>query len=994
MELYTYSWKCIDITDKNNYHTELRMYCLNSKNENVCVRIEDYKTRLTLEFVDKDYLINNFYEIKKKISDFIYNEKDKNEIKLVYKRKLYGCNIDEKSHEPKKFPFLELRLSSRIGLSYIKKNIENGVIKLNSEIKFHEKEANSDLQFISERKFNCTGWFTLNNWIEVKKNEKETSCVHEYFACKQHVYPSEKNDPIDMTVLAFDIEAKCKNISENPGKDINDCVFQISCVFFKTISNYRECFLLSLGNCDEIENVTTLMYKTEKDLILSFSNLIKIKKPNIITGYNILAFDFEFLINRVERNMCLCEFTSFGFTDSEGLIKSVKWFSKAYQNTEVKYIEVEGILIIDLIEVIRKDYKLDSYSLNYVSNHFLENNKKDDVSFEYLMDAYDSFLKNTDDYVTKFTKVGKYCVKDSILVNELFKKLDVWLSLSEMSKTTSTNVMAVHLNGQQKRVYNQVYYYCYHKEIVVESNVPTNDDFITGAYVFDPVSGKYKYVVSLDFESLYPTIIIAYNLDYTTMIMNNEDKFLKDDNITTIQWEDHINCEHDPQIIEKKRLINLIENTTDVTLKKKFLKQKNLITKNLKKTKTCKKHKYKFLKENYYGKGVLPTIIQNLLNARKEVKKTIKILQKSSGNESLISVLEKRQLSYKISANSMYGATGVKSGALPLIQLAMCVTYIGRESIKKSASIIKQIGGTIIYGDTDSNYVTFKTFSNTHSEKCKELWNKSIETAEIVSSHFPNPMRIEFEEAIYQEFLILTKKRYMYLSCDQYGNNAKFGQKGVLLARRDTSNFIKNVYEKAVMDVFNDKTKTEMIQNVMDKIQDLFKLNIDVKNLAITKSVNDYNNQIVDFRESDNRFYMGNYKLPKLKQETISLQKQQEFFISRLPAQVQLDIKMKNRNGGNVSQGNRILYVVLDKTGFVKQSDKIEDLNYYLKHKEHLKIDNLYQIERLIPHITELCICVYHDENFVEKNLNQFFLFNKSMKELKNLFKPNFLLID
>ncbi len=75
--------------------------------------------------------------------------------------------------------------------------------------------------------------------------------------------------------------------------------------------------------------------------------------------------------------------------------------------------------------------------------------------------------------------------------------------------------------------------------------------------------------------------------------------------------------------------------------------------------------------------------------------------------ENLLPILDKRQNSYKISANSMYGATGVRVGALPFMPIAMCTTYMGRKSIVEVSQYLKELGGRVVYGDTDSNYVTF-----------------------------------------------------------------------------------------------------------------------------------------------------------------------------------------------------------------------------------------------------------------------------------------------
>ena len=145
----------------------------------------------------------------------------------------------------------------------------------------------------------------------------------------------------------------------------------------------------------------------------------------------------------------------------------------------------------------------------------------------------------------------------------------------------------------------------------------------------------------------------------------------RDDNIPdemchVIEWEDHINCEHD----KTKRTVKL-----DYII--------------------CTKRKYRFLKEPM---GVIPSLLMNLLNARsntkkeiKEIKKKLKV-KKTEKLETLLTVLDKRQLSYKISANSMYGAMGVRRGFLPFFAGGNVYDSNGEEIVGKGC---KNIAGKI-----------------------------------------------------------------------------------------------------------------------------------------------------------------------------------------------------------------------------------------------------------------------------------------------------------
>ena len=229
--------------------------------------------------------------------------------------------------------------------------------------------------------------------------------------------------------------------------------------------------------------------------------------------------------------------------------------------------------------------------------------------------------------------------------------------------------------------------------------------------------------------------IIAYNIDFSTLVKDSDD--IPDSKCHVMEWSDCVACSHDPKVIRKKKLTDYIDSQKKIITElrdrrdkkinkfcrdeivreinakveelKPYIEERSNLSKTISKNPRCAKRYYRFLKE---PKGVLPTILQNLLDARKntrtEIKKhkqeikglTEKDKDKINELEMLNSVLDKRQLAYKISANSMYGALGVKKGYLPFMAGAMTTTYMGRTNIEIVAKTIpEKYGGELVYGD-------------------------------------------------------------------------------------------------------------------------------------------------------------------------------------------------------------------------------------------------------------------------------------------------------
>jgi ribonuclease HI len=369
----------------------------------------------------------------------------------------------------------------------------------------------------------------------------------------------------------------------------------------------------------------------------------------------------------------------------------------------------------------------------------------------------------------------------------------------------------------------------------------------------------------------------------------------------------------------------------------------------------------------------------------------------------LLNVLEKRQLSYKVSANSGYGAMGVSKGFLPLMPGAMCVTAKGRQSIEIVAKLIpEKFGGKLVYGDTDSNYVVFP-----HLKTPKEIWEHAEKVSEEVSKNFPKPMKLEFEGVIYWRFLILTMKRYMSLKCDKEGNvSKKIEKKGVLLSRRDNSNFVRSVYSDIIMKIFDRKNKEDILYDTIQHINKLCAYGFNYKDFIITKSVGALGDGTLipePIAGKKGKGQLGNYTVPILSKDPKEKEKQllqkeaindKDFYTKCLPAQVQLAEKIRRR-GGRVDVGSRLEFLVLtNENAKAKQYDKIESSDYYKEHSHSLKLDYMYYLKALANPLDQVLECTVGEKDFTFKIYKQQILKEKVLIQLKEKFRPKIFFVD
>lgn len=982
-ELFAYEW----VLDSDQDNTNIRIYGISGLNKNICLRVENFLPYAYIQLPDgSDNTAQAVIDYLQRLASPPVS------VDVLEKHHLYNFENNRKS------PFMFTAFKS-------KKHIQDMVYRLkhvnimgeNVKLKVHETSASPILQMTSLRDIPMSGWIDFSRRCPepVPEDEKMTVCDEEYIIKWRNLNRSERVDQVVPKCMAFDMEVNSDFMNQMPSDRPGDCIFQISCVITEADRDRRKILLslnakdMDLSESDLLSGVEVRVFNSERELLANFMNLVAEEKPNVITGFNIFGFDIEYAMKRAVRFFLADEFKLIGFNkDKPARIEEVKWSSSAYKNQVFKFINWEGILLLDLLPIIRRDYKLDTYTLKNVTATFLNNNTKDPVTYKDIFIACRTR--------EKMDVVGKYCVQDSDLCIELMNHLHTWVALSEMAKVCNVSMFTLYTQGQQIKLYSQVYKYCLKENIVVDSDgyeARANERY-RGAHVIEPTPGFYQRVVPVDFCSLYPSLIIAYNICYSTIA----DETTPDEQCYIFDWEDHVGCEHDPKEIEIAKLSDKIDKierelstlrsqrdnikvgTVKGTVKEAKAKIQLKIDekvasqkpyrekrKELKKTKLadredevgnkisgimCAKRYYRFLKPEV-KKGVIPTIIQSLLDSRKRVKG----LMKKCEDKSQKVVYDKEQLAYKVSANSMYGAMGVKRGYLPFMPGAMCVTYAGRTALEKTAELIQsQFRGTLVYGDTDSCYVTFP-----HLQSVTETWDYAIKVADGVTNWiengqrvFPQPIKLEFENTIYERFLILSKKRYMYQEIDRDGNlNKKIGKKGVILARRDNSQVVRSLYEQVTSMIFDRKTD-DLYEYVNAYVRDIYDNKLDYKNYVITKSVGDSDGSI------DNETgRMGDYKVKELpmnqeeRKTVLKNKSEKEYYISCMPAQVQLAERMKRR-GVPVDAGSRIEYVVTKKPGAVTLGQKIEDYDYFKRHASVLNIDPKYYVQAMINPLDQI----------------------------------------
>ena len=625
-------------------------------------------------------------------------------------------------------------------------------------------------------------------WVEapagryVLMGDKQSNCQIEahisYRDLIAHKPVGEWSKMAPLRILSFDIEcAGRKGIFPEAN---HDSVIQIANVVTKYGDKkpfVRNVFCLDTTS--PIVATQILAFDKEEKMLSSWRDFLEKVDPDIITGYNIANFDFPYLLDRA-RHLKVHGFDYWSRTHVKSVAKETNFSSKQMGNRDTKATNTNGRLQLDLLQLIQRDHQLRSYTLNSVCSHFL-GEQKEDVHHSMITELFEGTPESR-------RRLALYCLKDAYLPQRLMDKLSCLENYTEMARVTGVPFNFLLARGQQVKFLSQLCRKALEQKLVIPNvRSESSEEQYEGATVIEPTRGYYDVpIATLDFASLYPSIIQAHNLCYTTLIKKKDiEKWsLKKD-------EDYVVTPNGDMFVTTKQ-----------------------------------------------RKGLLAQILEELLTARKQAKRELA----AETDPFKKAVLNGRQLALKISANSVYGLTGATNGKLPCLEIASSTTSYGRQMIEKTKQEVESRyciangyshDAQVIYGDTDSVMVKFGTKDLAEAMKLGE------DASQFVSSKFIKPIKLEFEK-VYFPYLLINKKRYAGLYWTKPEKYDKMDTKGIETVRRDNCLLVQTVIEKVLRMILIDQDLPGAQEYVKPSALSLFLANQPPQGTSRTPSPSSY----------------------------------------------------------------------------------------------------------------------------------------------------------
>jgi len=613
-------------------------------------------------------------------------------------------------------------------------------------------------------------------------------------------------------IFTLDIETECENGFPDPdtAKETIICI---------TVKNHSNKQILTWGTGDFISkkaNVTYVKCQNEKHLLLEFLKFWCKNHPDIVTGWNVKFFDIPYLMNRMRfifDNDTINKFSPWNYVNADRVQMG---------NKNSQFWNILGVSVLDYFDLYKKFtyVRQESYKLNYIAKVELGEQKLDN--------PYETFK---DFYTKDYQRFVEYNIQDVELVDRLedkMKLIELCLTMAYDYKVNYTDVYS------QVRCWDTlIYNHLLQKNIIIPPREDNEKDSqYEGAYVKDPQLGLHNWIVSFDLNSLYPHLIMQYNISPETFVG-----------------------------VEPKAVG--VENFLDERLNLKWAKDKNVtIAPNGAMFKRDKQGFLAELMEKMYTERVV--FKKKAIEAKKEFQKT-----KDPIYSNEISRCHNIQMAKKIALNSAYGAIGNQYFRYFDVKQAEAITLGGQLSIRWIERDVNRFMNKIlnttnvnyiVASDTDSIYLRLdklvekvckgKTtnqivdfLDKAAEDKIQKVIDKSFENLAKYVNAYEQKMYMK-REAIANKGIWVAKKRYMMNVFDEEGvryDIPKLKIMGVEAVKSSTPEVCRGKIKDAIRVIMND-SEDALIKFVKD-FKEVFKT-LSPEEVAFPRSCNNIDKYI------------------------------------------------------------------------------------------------------------------------------------------------------
>ncbi|KKK13873.1 hypothetical protein P175DRAFT_0457016 [Aspergillus ochraceoroseus IBT 24754] len=531
---------------------------------------------------------------------------------------------------------------------------------------------------------------------------------------------------------------------------------------------------------------------TELDLINRLVDIVRLYDPDIITGYEVHNSSWGYVIERARKKY------DFDICDELARVKSQAHgrFGKEADRwgfNHTSSIRITGRHMINIWRSMRSELNLLQYTMENVVFHLLHR-RIPHYSSQELTTWYRS-VKPRD-----FMKVVNYFVSRVQMNIEILDSNELISRTSEQARLLGIDFFSVFSRGSQFKVESLMFRIAKPENFILVSpsrkQVGQQNALECLPLVMEPQSDFYTSpLLVLDFQSLYPSIMIAYNYCYSTFLGRVQ------------QWRGR-NKMGFMDYNRQPRLLELLKDKINIAPNGMIYARPEV------------------------RKSLLAKMLAEILDTRVMVKAGMKV---DKDDKALQRLLNNRQLALKLIANVTYGYTSASfSGRMPCSEIADSIVQSGRETLEKAIAFIHSVerwGAEVVYGDTDSIFVYLKGRTR------EEAFDIGEEIAQAVTDINPHPVKLKFEK-VYHPCVLLAKKRYVGFKYEhREQKEPEFDAKGIETVRRDGTPAEQKIEEKALKLLFRTADLSQVKSYFQNQCTKILQGRVSIQDFCFAKAV-------------------------------------------------------------------------------------------------------------------------------------------------------------
>ena len=608
-----------------------------------------------------------------------------------------------------------------------------------------------------------------------------------------------------MSIMSLEIHVNTRgNLVPNPEQD------EIACLFWclqsggedLEVDGTNEGTHIGIAVLSETEGLTRRISKqtaveveeesTELDLINRIVDIVRKYDPDILTGYEVHGGSWGYIIERARfgYDYNLCDEFSRMKSQSHGRFgkDNDRW---GFNHTST--IRVTGRHMINIWRAMRGELNLLQYTMENVVFHILHR-RIPHFSFHSLTKWYTS-SKSRD-----LAKVIDYYISRVQLDLEILEQNELVPRTSEQARLLGVDFFSVFSRGSQFKVESLMFRIAKPENFLLVSpsrkQVGQQNALECLPLVMEPQSAFYTSpLLVLDFQSLYPSVMIAYNYCYSTFLGR------------VVSWRGQ-NKMGFTDFKREQRLLELFRDQINIAPNGMMYVRPEI------------------------RKSLLAKMLGEILETRVMVKSGMKI---DKDDKTLQRLLNNRQLALKLIANVTYGYTSASfSGRMPCSEIADSIVQTGRETLEKAIALIhsvKRWSAEVVYGDTDSLFVYLKGRTK------DDAFDIGTEIANTITDMNPRPVKLKFEK-VYFPCVLLAKKRYVGFKYESKSQKEPdFDAKGIETVRRDGTPAEQKIEEKALKILFHTADLSQVKSYFQKQCMKIMKGKVSIQDFCFAKEV-------------------------------------------------------------------------------------------------------------------------------------------------------------